>query len=132
MRYYDDKYGTTYRLPNYWIGNWIDCQSPENIFDIELSILRKIKNKRTVTLNDDEVSYIREPLLIFSYEYHMELIGLELSKKIKTEKDKEELISLIEEMKEILDNMRVFGFDTCERYFMETEEAAKEQLAGAA
>jgi hypothetical protein len=62
----------------------------------------------------------------------MELIGLELSKKIKTEKDKEELISLIEEMKEILDNMRVFGFDTCERYFMETEEAAKEQLAGAA
>src|SRR5215469_1227362 len=96
----NDKYGTTYRLPNDWIESWINCQTSDNIFDIELSILRKIKNKRTVILNDDEVSYIREPLLIFSYEYHMELIGLELSKKIRTEKDKEELISLIEETKE--------------------------------
>lgn len=60
----------------------------------------------------------------------MELIGLELSKKIKTEENKEELISLIEETKEILDNMRVFDdSDAFYRDFMEIEEAAKKQLA---
>lgn len=129
MKYYDNKYGTTYHLPNGWIETWIDCLLPENVDDIELSILRKIENKRTVILNDDEVSYICEPILRSNYEYHMELIGLELTKKIKTEEDKQELIDLIEEMKEILDNMKVFGFDL-ERDFIEIEEAAKKQLAG--
>lgn len=131
MRYYDDKYGTTYRLPNDWIETWIDFLAPEHVDDIELSILRKIGNKRTVILNDDEVSYICEPILSSNYEYHMELIGLELSKKIKTEEDRQELISLIEETKEILDNMRVFDdSDPFYRDFMEIEEAAKKQLAG--
>lgn len=129
MKYYDNKYGTTYHLPNGWIETWIDCLLPENVDDIELSILRKIENKRTVILNDDEVSNICEPILSSNYEYHMELIGLELTKKIKTEEDKQELIDLIEEMKEILDNMKVFGFDL-ERDFIEIEEAAKKQLAG--
>lgn len=129
-RYYDDKYGTTHHLPNGWIENWIDCLLPENVDDIELSILRKIENKRTVILNDDEESYICEPILISNYEYHMELIGLELTKKIKTEEDNQELIDLIEEVKEILDNMKVFRFGALERDFMKIEEAAKKQLAG--
>ena len=95
MNYYDDKYGKTYRLPNDWIENWIDCVPPEFIDEMDLIILRKIENKRTVILNDDEVSYISELLLSSNYEYHMRLIGVELSKKIKTEKDKEILIDLI-------------------------------------
>lgn len=68
MKYYDDKYGTMYHLPNDWIENWIDCLPPESIDDIELSILRKIENKRTVILNDDEVSYVCEPILSSNYE----------------------------------------------------------------
>jgi hypothetical protein len=36
-------------------------------------------------------------MLSSNYEYHMELIEVELSKKIKTEEDKENLIFLIEE-----------------------------------
>ena len=134
MRYYDDKYGATYRLPNDWIESWIDCLPPESVDDIELSILRRIENKRTVILNIDEVSYICEPILSSNYEYHMGLIGLELSKQIETEEDRQELIYLIEETKEILDNMRVFDdsdySDAFDRNFMEIEEAAKKQLAG--
>ena len=97
MGYYDDEYGTTYRLPNDWIETWIDCLPPDSIDDIELSILKKIENKRTAIL-DDEVSYICEPILSSNYEYHMGLIGLELSKI-----EKAELISLIEETREILE-----------------------------
>jgi hypothetical protein len=133
MRYYDDKYGTTYRLSNDWIESWIDGVPLEFINDMELSILRKIENKRTVILNDDEVSYICEPILRSNYEYHMELIGIELSKKVKTEEDKEILIDLIEETKEILDNMKVFDYSSGYSYardFMEIEEAAKKLLSG--
>jgi hypothetical protein len=132
MKYYDDKYGTTYHLPNDWIESWIDGVPLEFMDDMELSILRKIENKRTVILNDDEESYICEPILSSNYEYHMELIGLELSKKIKTEEDKEKLIDLIEETIEILGNMKVFGLidDAFDRDFIEIEEAAKKQLAG--
>ena len=130
--YDDDEYGETYRLPNDWIERYIESVPEEGIDDTEPIILRKIKNRRTVILNDYEASYIWEPVLISNYHTHMELIRAQLSKKIKTEEDRQELIDLIEEMKEILGNMKVFddGYSDADRDFMEIEEAAKKLLSG--
>jgi hypothetical protein len=135
MEYYDDdEDGTTYRLPNDWIQRYIESVPEEGIDDTEPIILKKIKNKRTVILNDYEVSYICEPVLISNYHTHMELIRAQISKKIKAEEDRQELKDLIEEMKEILDNMKVFddssGYSDADRDFMEIEEAAKKLLSG--
>jgi hypothetical protein len=56
----NDGYGEIYRLPNDWIQRYIESIPPEQIHDTEPTILRKIKNKLKVILNDYDVSYICE------------------------------------------------------------------------